>query len=295
MLACSGGEDASDGIRPSKKRSTTRSDSVDDPVAMATEEIETGSLLAEGLGLFDSAIGWSRSAAKDLVAKVSLAVADISPEEEWRWGQELHQAVREEFQLVPDHPRLPQLRRLLGQFEGEVTRTEGQGFSIYVIDDPTINAFAMPGGHLYFHAGLLALMPEDHQVGWVIGHEVAHVELRHCVQQVSLVKHAHEVAGLPAAELTSVVLGVLALGYSQENELDCDRWSYERMRERKLTKDQCLRGVKTMLEHLGEDGHGHPTGEVESRRVERILEALSEYLGTHPPFSKRLAALEELQ
>jgi predicted Zn-dependent protease len=57
--------------------------------------------------------------------------------------------------------------------------------TVKVIDDPTINAFALPGGFLYVNTGLLMAADEEDQVAGVIAHEIAHVAARHWASQMT--------------------------------------------------------------------------------------------------------------
>ena len=57
--------------------------------------------------------------------------------------------------------------------------------TVKVIDDPSINAFALPGGFLYVNTGLLAAADEEDQVAGVMAHEIAHVAARHWASQMT--------------------------------------------------------------------------------------------------------------
>ena len=54
-----------------------------------------------------------------------------------------------------------------------------------VLDDPVVNAFAMPGGYIYVTRGLLAHMQSEAQLAGVLGHEIAHVTARHSAKQIT--------------------------------------------------------------------------------------------------------------
>lgn len=58
-------------------------------------------------------------------------------------------------------------------------------YNFKVVVDPTINAFALPGGPMYIHTGLIAAADNEGQLAGVMAHEIAHVALRHGTNQVS--------------------------------------------------------------------------------------------------------------
>jgi len=58
-------------------------------------------------------------------------------------------------------------------------------WSFYVIEEDVINAFALPGGQVFFYTGILKIMSNDDQIATVMGHEIAHVLARHGAERMS--------------------------------------------------------------------------------------------------------------
>jgi hypothetical protein len=71
-------------------------------------------------------------------------------------------------------------QRLVNGIEGEKFP-----FTFKVVNDPSINAFALPGGPMYVHTGLIASADNEAQIAGVLGHEMGHVMLRHGTNQAS--------------------------------------------------------------------------------------------------------------
>ena len=57
----------------------------------------------------------------------------------------------------------------------------GPGFKFGVLRDPTLNAFALPNGHIYVHTGLLSRLDNESQLAMIVGHEMTHVTHRHAL------------------------------------------------------------------------------------------------------------------
>ncbi len=104
--------------------------------------------------------------------------------------------------------------------------------SITIInDDKIVNAFCTPGGYIFVYTGLIKLAKNEDQLAAVIGHEIAHAELRHSVKKLSrgVGRQAIIIAGAAAAgasfgvfiavEVANKILG-LGLGRDQENNAD---------------------------------------------------------------------------
>jgi predicted Zn-dependent protease len=100
-----------------------------------------------------------------------------------------------------------------------------------VVDDPQINAFALPGGYIYITRGILANMNSEAELAGVLGHEIGHVTARHSATQMSRAQLAQLGLGLGTvlrpdlaqyAGVLSQGLGLLFLKYTRDNETQAD-------------------------------------------------------------------------
>ncbi|MBP9823913.1 MAG: M48 family metalloprotease [Thermoanaerobaculia bacterium] len=100
-----------------------------------------------------------------------------------------------------------------------------------VMDDPAVNAFALPGGFIYVTRGILGHLSSEAELAGVLGHEIGHVTAQHSVNQMSKQQLAQgglllgmivapEVA--QAADLATVGLGALFLKYGRDDERQAD-------------------------------------------------------------------------
>jgi predicted Zn-dependent protease len=105
-----------------------------------------------------------------------------------------------------------------------------------VIDEPeTVNAFAMPGGQIYFYTGLLKEADNQSEVMAVISHEVAHVSQRHIAKQLVLAYGLQAVAeaavgenpGLVGQLATALVAQGALLTFSREQESEADEFGFD--------------------------------------------------------------------
>jgi predicted Zn-dependent protease len=86
----------------------------------------------------------------------------------------------------------------------------------YIPDANFINAFALPGGHVFLGRGLLQLMNSEDELASVLGHEVEHIDNYHCNERVAL-------RNLPLGELIALPVELFQAGYTKEQELEADR------------------------------------------------------------------------
>jgi predicted Zn-dependent protease len=108
----------------------------------------------------------------------------FSPDQDMKMGQEYAQQIETQVQVIND-PTLYAYVNRIGQ--RLVNAIEGQKFpfTFKVVNDPSINAFALPGGPMYVHTGLIAAADNEAQIAGVLGHEMGHVMLRHGTNQAS--------------------------------------------------------------------------------------------------------------
>lgn len=90
----------------------------------------------------------------------------------------------------------------------------------YVPNDGLINAFALPGGHVYLGAGLLALMDSEDELAAVLGHEIEHIDHYHCAERA---QQERALRRIPLGGLVAIPVFVFEAGYTKDQELEADR------------------------------------------------------------------------
>ncbi len=108
----------------------------------------------------------------------------FSREQDVQLGREAAQQVEQQMQVVRDQ----QLQSYVESIGRKLARSRHAGefpYAFKVINDPSINAFALPGGPTYVHTGLIRAAENEAQLAGVMAHEIAHVALRHGTNQAS--------------------------------------------------------------------------------------------------------------
>lgn len=135
----------------------------------------------------------------------------FSKQQDIQLGQEAAQQVRQKSQVVENQvlqDYVNQVGRRLANAP-EASQSEFP-FSFTVVNDPTVNAFALPGGPMFIHTGLLKDVDNEAQLAGVMGHEMAHVILRHGTNQASKANLIQIPAMLAALVAGHSMLGQLA-------------------------------------------------------------------------------------
>ena len=159
----------------------------------------------------------------------------LSEKQEIAMGREYDPEIVRTFGLYRD-PGLEKLVDSLGQRMAGVSHRPHLEYIFRVLDSPVVNAFALPGGYIYFTRGILAHFSSTAELAGVLGHEIGHVTARHSAKQYSsqIVFQAGYVAGiLLSPEFASIsgtareAVNMLFLQFSRDNESQSDQLGVE--------------------------------------------------------------------
>jgi predicted Zn-dependent protease len=155
----------------------------------------------------------------------------MSEAQEIQLGQEMDVQVSREMGLYDD----PALQRYIQDVGLRLARTSERPnlpWHFAVIDEPAVNAFALPGGYIYLTRGILPFLDNEAELAGVLGHEIGHVTARHAAQQYTKATTAGIGVTLlsifvpearPFQSITETALGVLFLKHGRDDELQADR------------------------------------------------------------------------
>ncbi|WP_239022775.1 M48 family metalloprotease [Pontibacter mangrovi] len=159
----------------------------------------------------------------------------MSEEQEIALGAQSDPAVVAQFGLY-DNKQLQQFIQSKGQAMAAVSHRPGLKYEFKIVDSPVINAFALPGGYVYFTRGIMAHFNNEAQFAGVLGHEIGHIAARHSVQQQSKATLAQVglIAGMVISpelaqlgDAASQALGLLFLKFSRDDERESDELGVE--------------------------------------------------------------------
>ncbi|MDX8403425.1 MAG: M48 family metalloprotease [Mariprofundaceae bacterium] len=158
----------------------------------------------------------------------------MSEQQELQLGQQLSIIVAKQMTLLPKDDPLVRYVDKVGQRVAATSDRPELFYRFHVVDDGTINAFALPGGYIYVHRGLLAHFNSEAELAAVLGHEIGHVTARHAVQrytQSQAYNLGMTIASIflpipqAAGQLSSILAQTIILGYGREQELQSDELS----------------------------------------------------------------------
>jgi predicted Zn-dependent protease len=169
-----------------------------------------------------------------LVALIALQISLVSVEQEIEIGRQANAAVRKEMPEFRDAAVTAYVRGI-GRRLVQHAPGPKYPYAFAVVDYREINAFALPGGPVWLHRGVLQAAGNESQVAGVLAHEVAHIAQRHAAGQLTKATMANWGLGLLGAVLgnsagasaAQMAAGLLTNGvflkFSRDDERDADR------------------------------------------------------------------------
>lgn len=156
---------------------------------------------------------------------------------------------------------------------GEVQYAEDFEWELHIIhDDEVLNAFCAPGGYIYVYTGLIKFLEHEDELAGVMGHEIAHADLRHSTQQLTQQYGIAVLLGILTGGdpglLAEIAGGLVNLSFSRSDESESDAASVDYLCNTDYAADGTA-GFFEMLEgwELPEFMSTHPSSET---RVEDI-------------------------
>jgi predicted Zn-dependent protease len=154
----------------------------------------------------------------------------ISLEEEWQLGDRLASDLSQRLRFVADPTSQSYVDSIGGRLVSQ-TELAGRRWHFHIVADPEVNAFTIPGGHVYVNAGLIEKATNVAAFTGALAHEISHVVARHSTEQLSKAYGIEAIGGAVLgrnpAVYEQILASVLAQGamarFSRSAETEADR------------------------------------------------------------------------
>ncbi len=211
----------------------------------------------------------------------------LSTEKERQIGEEFFLELQSAYPISSDPFVSSYINRLGHKLEAQLP-PHPYKYRFFVLDDPTLNAFAVPGGYVFMHTGFIRLMDREGELAGVLAHEISHIYARHMARMMDESKGvtiatlvgslAAVLLGGPAA--AALLLGSQAAGqaamlkYSRDHEQEADDLGFKWMTKAGYNPMDMIAAFKKMNKQRWFQGGEPPI-----------------YLSTHPHTDTRLVEL----
>ena len=223
--------------------------------------------------------------------------ATLSEQQERTIGNAIMREVRTDKDYIDD-PEIADYINHIGQKLLQQADPPVPTMDFFVVRDDTINAFAMPGGHIGVHSALILLTQNESELAGVLGHEITHILQKHQA------RFLHGQRGATFTSLAALAVAILAAksGGNQASQVTeaavasagalsmQSQINYTREHEREAD-----RGGILLMQRAGYDPHGMETFFDRMMRANRLNEykGAPAYLRTHPLTTERIADMDD--
>ncbi len=202
----------------------------------------------------------------------------VSLEEEWQLGAQLERDIAAQLPLVRDQAALAYInemgRRIVSQ-----TEMANLPWKFHLVADPSINAFNIPGGHVYVHTGLIEEARNASELAGVMAHEISHGVARHGTERLSKAHGLNIIAGILLGENPAVYQQILAqivgtgaiAKFSRDDEREADDLGVRYMYQARYDPQ----GMVSMFETLLNQRQRRPS-------------SVEQFFSTHPLSEERI-------
>lgn len=210
----------------------------------------------------------------------------ISKDQELAMGAQAHRSILKQKKRY-NNPALQAYVNGLGQSLARKSHRNNIRYTFTVLEDSTVNAFALPGGYIYITTGLMAYLNSEGELAGVLGHEIGHVTARHGAQQQS--------AGIASAILVDLISKktgradkslqqfstALIRGYGRNHELQADKLGAEYLARVGYSPDNMIKVVSVLKAQEEFDKY-------QARKEGRQPRAYHGVFSSHPSNDRRL-------
>jgi len=233
--------------------------------------------------LVDVVADWQRD-----VTRVPMRLTRISDAEETQIGN--HLAEQYESAGPAQTPEERALEQYINEVGGHVAAHAKRklAWNFHLLRDPNfINAFALPGGHIFVGTGLLDQLKSEDELAFVLGHEIEHVDHYHAAERVQVEAKLRHLDLDIVGQLATIPMSLWQAGYSKDEEFEADR---EGLRIA-VASGYSAQGAINLLERWAQLHREYVIhAETPPDELSQLaIEGLTGYFRSHPLPSERLA------
>lgn len=224
------------------------------------------------------------------VDRIGQRLARVSESQEIRIGGRLAGYVQGKEWVVTDS-RSAYVGRVGTQLLSSVERP-GIPYRFYVVKNPLANAFSLPGGPIFVTTGMLDSLNSEAELAFVLGHEISHIDRRHCIERLQYGLAAEKVGGDLLEEAVRMGYAIYSQGYAKEKEFEADHLGLSLAVAAGYDPREAMTLFRGLAVHDPEPSAGAETPDQELTRA--LVRGLTDYLRSHPYPRQRVVEIKRL-
>ena len=224
----------------------------------------------------------------------ALAVSQVPPQ----WEQNLGESVHAQYRLgaeVMDQKETDALLQPLVAPLLQALPNNPYPFEFYIVNNPQLNAFALPGGYVTIHSGLILKAESAEELLGVLAHEIIHITEQHGMRNIVSSAGTYLVIGAIFGDVSGILGTVAAAaplllnqGYSRDFEREADDRGYDLL----LAANIDPSGLSRFFEKLVEE-ENKQLAQIENEKTREVVKDSLGFLSSHPATQERIATLKK--
>lgn len=225
-------------------------------------------LIAQG-SIFDKIAGTIND-----LTKISLNILDISDQEENDLGIALGEELESEMKMGSS--KKWNVKKIFNKVVKTVSRKNIK-YSFKIVSDDEVNAFAIAGGMVYINTGLLNFVKSEDELAFIIAHELAHIDQKHCINKIKLTYLAGKV-NVTLAMLVDAMKSVYDIPFNKYDEFEADDIGVKMMQKAGYNKKGGIIFFERLADYYEESERdpindfvaSHPLSLERAKRIEKM-------------------------
>jgi predicted Zn-dependent protease len=237
------------------------------------------------------------------LTKPLMMATQISPQEEVELGERIARRISAGRSSSPANRALELYLNQVGNRVAQNAHRQGISYRFYLHPYDVVNAFALPGGHIFVFKGLVDFVESEAELATILGHEITHVDARHCVElfqaEIAAAKITEPIFG-PGSRLFEFGAGyinrVVSQGYRQAQEFQADAQGQQMAIAAGYEPEAAENVMKRLgdkLAHLEPSQTRKKAGDPLQELAKAVNTAAGSYFHSHPPTGERVKKLAD--
>jgi predicted Zn-dependent protease len=213
----------------------------------------------------------------DKINQELLNITAPTDEEENKIGEGLDKEIMKDKKSVKDYKF--NIKQVFDKVKKHTERKK-INYRYSIIKDEEFNAYAIAGGKVYLLTGLIDELDKEEELAFVIAHEIAHNELKHCIKKVQYAAISSEINPI-LGNLVQLAYSIYHLPFSKDEELEADKLAVELMKKAGYDKNGAISFFRKLQQK-----------EKQYKKENKSDE--NDFISTHPQTEERIKKIEEM-
>lgn len=222
------------------------------------------------------------------VDQFGLRLTRMSDREEMEIGDELSRQV---LRWMSQDPDLTLYVSEVGTKLLPHVRRKGIRYQFYAVKLPQVNAFALPGGQVFVTTDMLTFLQSEAELAAIVGHEISHVDLRHCVEKFQYQRALKKVGVEPLGQMAGIARSLLAAGYRKHQEFEADAQGVRLSAEAGYDPAAAVDVFRRLQARFGPKQKRQPRTPI-GELGQAVGQGLGSYFDSHPTSDERARRLQ---